>query len=312
MKLHYALPASEAYRAERARHPLCVAIGVFDGYHVGHQAIVRALLQARRAGERTAILTFADHPMTYLRPDEVPPQIATLAERVNAFARAGVDELFVLTFDERFASLSPTAFLDDVLLGSLGARVMVVGANFRFGSKRVGDVAFARAHLAAQGREAIGVPNALVDGERVSEHADSRGDCRRRSRAGRPAARAAVYGAWGRRVRRGSRTRSGLSDSQRRGAAGEDAAAGRRVRDHRPARRSRLSGIVSIGTNPTFDGTARTVEAWLLDFNGSLYGEELALRDFRYVRDQMRFDSVEALLAQMERDAASVHFPSFS
>jgi riboflavin kinase / FMN adenylyltransferase len=71
-------------------------------------------------------------------------------------------------------------------------------------------------------------------------------------------------------------------------------------------------GLVSIGTNPTFDGTARTVEAWLLDFNGSLYGEELALRDFRYIRDQMRFDSVEALLAQMKLDAAAVTFPTFS
>jgi riboflavin kinase/FMN adenylyltransferase len=71
-------------------------------------------------------------------------------------------------------------------------------------------------------------------------------------------------------------------------------------------------GLVSIGTNPTFSGTARTVEAWLLDFTGSLYGEELALRDFRYVREQKRFDSVEALLAQMQLDAAAVSFPSFS
>jgi riboflavin kinase/FMN adenylyltransferase len=71
-------------------------------------------------------------------------------------------------------------------------------------------------------------------------------------------------------------------------------------------------GLVSIGTNPTFNGTARTVEAWLLDFTGSLYGEELALRDFRFVRAQMRFESVEALLAQMELDAKAVTFPSFS
>ncbi len=71
-------------------------------------------------------------------------------------------------------------------------------------------------------------------------------------------------------------------------------------------------GLVSIGTNPTFSGTARTVEAWLLDFTGSMYGEELALRDFRFVREQKRFDSVEALLAQMALDAGAVSFPSFS
>ena len=74
MKLHYALPTDGAYRAERERHPLCVAIGVFDGFHLGHQAILRTLLQARRAGERTAVMTFAKHPATLLRPDDVPPQ----------------------------------------------------------------------------------------------------------------------------------------------------------------------------------------------------------------------------------------------
>jgi riboflavin kinase/FMN adenylyltransferase len=72
------------------------------------------------------------------------------------------------------------------------------------------------------------------------------------------------------------------------------------------------AGLVSIGTNPTFAGTARTVEAWLLDFNGSLYGEDVALRDFRFVRGQVRFDSIDALLEQMRADAATVRFPSFS
>jgi len=71
-------------------------------------------------------------------------------------------------------------------------------------------------------------------------------------------------------------------------------------------------GLVSIGTNPTFDGTRRTVEAWLLDFSGSLYGEELALRDFRFVRAQQRFDTVDALLAAMRADAATIAFPSFT
>lgn len=312
MKLHYALPASTAYRAERERHPLCVAVGVFDGYHVGHQAIVRTLLQARRAGERTAVLTFGEHPLAFLRPAEVPPQIATFGERVNAFARAGVDELFVLTFDRAFASLSPAAFLDDVIVAALGARVMVVGANFRFGANRVGDVAFARAHLAAQGRAAIGVENVTVDGERVSSTriraAIAAGDVALADRLlGLPYTVRGVVGfGAGRGHDLGFPTANVVVPPEKMlPPDGVYAITGRyEGRDY--------PGLVSIGTNPTFDGTTRTVEAWLLDFNGSLYGEELVLRDFRFVREQMRFDSVEALLAQMERDAAAVTFPSFS
>lgn len=312
MKLHYALPSSAEYRAERARHPLCVAVGVFDGYHVGHQAIVRALLAARRAGERTAVLTFGKHPLAFLRPNDVPPQIATFGERVNAFARAGVDEMFVLTFDRAFASLSPAAFLDDVLVGALGARVMVVGENFRFGANRVGDVAFAQAHLAAQGREAIGVPNVTIDGVRASSTriraAIAAGDVPLADRLlGLPYTVRGVVGfGAGRGHDLGFPTANVVVPPEKMlPPDGVYAITGRyEGRDY--------PGLVSIGTNPTFDGTARTVEAWLLDFNGSLYGEELTLRDFRFVREQMRFESVEALLAQMERDAAAVTFPSFS
>lgn len=312
MKLHYTLPDDPAYRAERERHPLCIAVGVFDGFHIGHQSIVRTLLAARRAGERTAVLTFAEHPARFLRPADVPPQIATMAERVNAFARAGVDEMFVLTFDERFASLTPAAFLDDVLVKLLGVRVMVVGANFRFGARRVGDVAFARQHLAAQGREAIGVPNAMLDGERVSST---------RIRAAIAAAemeladrllglpytvRGTVAFGAGRGHDLGFPTANITVPAEKMlPPDGVYAITARHdARDY--------PGLVSIGTNPTFDGRVRTVEAWLLDFTGSFYGEEVALRDFRWVRAQQRFDSVADLLAQMERDATAAAFPTFS
>jgi riboflavin kinase/FMN adenylyltransferase len=312
VKLHYELPATEEYRAERVKHPLCVAVGVFDGFHLGHQAIVRALLQARRAGERTAVLTFADHPLVFLRPGDVPPQIATLAERVNAFARAGVDEMFILTFDERFASLAPAAFLDDVLVSALGARVMLVGETFRFGAKRVGDLAFAQSHLRAQGREAVGVPNALLDGERVSSTrvraAIAAGDLGLADRLlGVPYIVRGVVGfGAGRGHDLGFPTANVLVPAEKMlPPDGVYAITGRHEGRDYP-------GLVSIGTNPTFSGTARTVEAWLLDFTGSMYGEELALRDFRWVRGQQRFDSVEALLAQMKLDAAAVTFPTFS
>jgi riboflavin kinase/FMN adenylyltransferase len=312
VKLHYEVTSTAAYRTERARHPLCVAVGVFDGYHLGHQAIVRTLLHARRAGERTAVVTFADHPMAHLRPADVPPPIATLAERINAFARAGVDETFVLPFDERIAGLSPEAFLDDVLVAGLGARALVVGANFRFGANRVGDVAFAQAHLAAQGREAIGVPNVLIDGERVSSTrirtAIASGDLAAADRMlGQSyTLRGLVAFGAGRGHDLGFPTANVIVPPQKMLPPDGVYTTTARYdgRDH--------PGLVSIGTNPTFDGVARTVEAWLRDFNGSLYGEELALRDLRYVREQRRFASADELLDQMRRDAEAVAFPAFS
>jgi len=312
MKLHYVVPRDDAYRAEREKHPLCVAIGVFDGFHLGHQAIVRTLLQTRRAGERTAVITFADHPTRFLRPGDVPPAIATMSERINAFARAGVDEAFVLTFDAAFAALTPEAFVRDVVIEALGARAMVVGENFRFGAKRAGDVEFARAYLAARGREAIGVPNATSGGERVSST---------RIRAAIAAGEMALadellghsysvrgpvaFGA-GRGHDLGFPTANvAVPGDKMLPPDGVYAITGRHDGHDYP-------GLVSIGTNPTFDGRERTVEAWLLDFNGSLYGEELILRDFRFLREQKRFASVDELLEQIRADAAAVPFPSYS
>lgn len=311
MKLHYALPQSDAYKAERAKHPLCVAVGVFDGFHLGHQAIVKRLLRERRAGERTAVMTFAQHPTSYLRPAETPPQIATMAERVNAFARAGIDEMFILTFDEHIASLTPSAFLDTVLVDTLGARLMVVGETFRFGNKRAGDVAFAHAHLSATGRDTIGVPNATLDGARVSSTriraAIAASDLELADRLlGTPyIVRGTVGFGAGRGHDLGFPTANINVPPEKMLPPDGVFSITARHDGHD------YQGLVSIGTNPTFDGRVRTVEAWLLDFNGSLYGEDVALRDFRFVRAQKKFASVDELLAQMDRDATAVSFPSF-
>jgi riboflavin kinase/FMN adenylyltransferase len=312
VKLHYVLPRDEAYRAERTRHPLCVAIGVFDGYHLGHQAIVRRLLHERRAGERTAVITFGEHPARLLRPSDIPPQIATLSERINAFARAGVDEAFVLSFDAAFAALSPEAFLQDVVIDALGVRAMVVGENFRFGAKRAGDMDFARAYFGARGRTAVGVENALLDGERVSSTrvraAIAAADMAQVDAllGGSYSVRGAVAFGAGRGHDLGFPTANiTVAPEKMLPPDGVYAITGRHDGRDYP-------GLVSIGTNPTFDGRERTVEAWLLDFHGSLYGEELALRDFRFLREQRRFASVEELLVQIHADADAVPYPTFS
>ena len=304
MKVHHALPEHAPQRT------FVVAVGFFDGFHRGHRAIVRTALRMRRAGERTAVLTFREHPSAFLRPGTQPPTIATLEERVNAFARAGIDEAYVIPFDASIASQTPAEFLERTLVARLNARAMVVGANFRFGHKRAGDVAFAAAHFAARGREAVGAPNELDGGERISSTrvraAIAAGDLETADRLlGAPyAVRGVVAFGAGRGHDLGYPTANvAVPATKLLPADGVYRVTGRHdAHDY--------LGLVSIGTNPTFGGVARTVEAWLLDFHGAMYGEELVLRDFRFVRAQRTFDSVDALVAQMREDAASVTFPS--
>jgi len=304
VKVHHALPDTAPERA------FVVAVGFFDGFHLGHRAIVRAALWERRPGERTAVLTFREHPTAFLRPGNDPPMIASLGERVNAFARAGIDEAYVLPFDASIASLSPAAFLDETLVERIGARAMVVGENFRFGQKRAGDVAFAREHFTGSGRAIVAVPNEQLDGERVSSTrirgAIQSGDLELADRLlGTPyTIRGTVTFGAGRGHDLGYPTANvAVGPGKLLPPDGVYRATGRHDgRDY--------LGLVSIGTNPTFGEAPRTVEAWLLDFNGALYGEELALRAFRFVRPQRRFDSVDELIAQMREDAAGVKFPS--
>lgn len=304
MKIYHALPERTPDR------PRVVAIGFFDGFHRGHRAIVREALRLRQAGERSAVLTFREHPSAFLRPGNEPPMIATLEERVNAFARAGIDEAYVLAFDASVASMTPAQFLDETLIGRIGARAMVVGVNFRFGNKRAGDVPFARAHLAERGRLVVAVENELDEGERVSSTRIraliAAGDLQAADRllgASYTVRGKVTFGA-GRGHDLGYPTANiTVPAGKLLPPDGVYRATGRHDGRDYP-------GLVSIGTNPTFDGAARSVEAWLLDFNGALYGEELALRDFRFVRGQRKFSSVDELVAQMRDDAAGVKFPS--
>jgi riboflavin kinase / FMN adenylyltransferase len=299
------------HRLEReSDRPLVLAIGFFDGFHLGHREIARQTLRLRKPGWRAGVLTFANHPATHLRPGTEPPMICTPEERLCLLGRAGFDECFFVRFDEQIATLSPAAFLD-LLVRPLGARGVVVGDTFRFGRRRAGDTAFMSEYLTPRGIASVAVDRVVEDGGRVSStrirglilEGDLAGADRLLGGAGYEIRGVVEFGA-GRGHSLGFPTANVRLPAKLIPKDGVYSATARYDgRDH--------AALVSIGTNPQFDGDRRTVEAWLRDFQHTIYGRELWLRDLRYVREQRFFPDVAELVEQMQRDVVAVGYPSY-
>ena len=155
-----------SYELTRERdRPLVLAIGFFDGFHRGHREIARQTLLLRKPGWRSGVLTFANHPASFLRPGTEPPLLCTREERLDLFGAAGFEECFFVTFDRNIATLAPEAFLD-ILIERLGVRGVAAGATFRYGHRRAGDVTLMGEHLARHDVAFVPVEN-VRDGDGI-------------------------------------------------------------------------------------------------------------------------------------------------
>jgi len=285
-----------------------VTIGNFDGVHRGHLALVtRATHEAERRGVPAVALTFDPHPAAVLRPDAVPPALQSLEERVATLRAHGCDAVEVIAFDAELAALSAEAFVEDLLVGRLGAELVVIGENFRFGAGATGDIGLLRDLGARLGFavEAVGLVD-LGDGPVSSS-----------------AIRALLAAGDLEAVTRGLGRRFTLSGEVVRGegrgrtigvpTANVAVAAGRALpADGVYACWARASGdrpvaaVVNVGWRPTFDGTSRTVEAHLLgDDDPDLYGQVLELEFVARIRGEQRFDGPEALVARIGEDVVA-------
>ncbi len=297
---------------ERASHrPLSLAIGFFDGMHRGHYELVRKARTMRKPGWRVGVLTFADHPASFLRPGAEPPLITTPHERLNLFAQAGFEECYFVRFDASVANLEPQQFLEDVVLRALRAGSVVVGKNFRFGHKRAGDAEQMRQFCDQHGIGFADVENVVDDGERISSTRIraliAAGDVEQADRL------------LGHAYEIRGRVELGAGRGHDLGFPTANVRVPRKLlpKDGVYAATARHDGrdyatLVSIGKNPHFGGTERTIEAWLRDFHHTVYGCELTLRDLRFVREQRTFATVHDLMEQMQGDLSAVAYPTFS
>jgi riboflavin kinase/FMN adenylyltransferase len=290
------------------RRPRVVAIGTFDGVHAGHRAVIgAAIARGRDLGLRSAVLTFDRHPLAVLDAARQPRLLTTAAEKERLIGELGPDELIVLHFDEALAALSPEDFCRRLLRGGLDARVVVVGENFTFGAGGRGDAAALRACGAERGFETIVVGLVTEEGRAISSTR-----IRRLLHEGRLEEVREILGrppsATGRVVPGVRRGRTlGVPTANVDVEAGT-VFPGRGVYVARVRVADRwFRAAVNIGHNPTFhdrgeETTHVTVEAHLLDFRGDIYDCDIRVDFVHKLRDERRFDSVEALVAQMQAD----------
>jgi len=264
-----------------------VAVGTFDGVHLGHREVI--------AGSDT-VLTFDPHPVSVVAPQHTPKLLTTPERKAELIASLGVQELVVIPFDAEFAGRSADEFVEDVLVGALGAERVAIGENFRFGHKAQGDPRL----LAADARfETTVHPLLEVDGEIVSSsHIRGlvlAGDLHEANRLlGAPFQLCGEVVHGDERGRELGFPTANLVPHELLACPGHGVYAC--LANGRPA-------AVSIGVRPTFKtGRGELIEAYLLDFDGDLYGQRLCLEFLQRLRGERRFDTPEALVEQMHRD----------
>ncbi len=288
-----------------------VTIGNFDGVHLGHQHVVRRAREVadELGAERLVAVTFDPHPMAVLRPEHAPPTLTSLETRVELLAAIGVDDVLAIPFSREIAAWSPERFVEDILVGALHASAVVVGANFRFGSRAAGDVATLREAGGAHDFVVEGV--ALDGGPQVWSSTYIRnclatGDVEGAAEAmGRPFT---VRGAVVRGDQRGRELGFPTANVPTRemSAAPADGVYAGWVRRLDDPTAEPMPAAISVGTNPTFDGEReRRVESYVLDRDDlELYDVPIEVSFVAHLRGMLRFDTLEALIDRMNEDVS--------
>ena len=281
-----------------------VALGNFDGFHRGHQAVVgRAISRARAESRPALVATFDPHPMRYFKPDSPWFRLTTLEQRERLLLAAGVDAMLVFEFDAEFAAVSPADFVMDWLACRIGAAGVATGEDFTFGKGRGGDVAQLKLLGQANRLSVDAVGPVTEDGRPVSStwirEALHAGDCETATRLlTRPHMIEGVVEHGDKRGRAlGYPTANITLGNFLRPRFGVYAVRGR-LEDGRL-----LDGVANLGTRPMFDPPRELLEPHFFDFDEDLYGRTIEVGLISFIREEMVLDGTDALVAQMDRDS---------
>ncbi len=290
--------------ASAALPPVALTIGNFDGIHRGHQAMIERLgSEARKRALMSCVLTFEPHPREFFSPQAAPTRLVSLREKYELLAARGVERLHVLRFDKAFAALPPEVFIEQVLVGRLKARWLLIGEDFRFGARRSGDIGLLKNLAGRFGYELQAMPTVMHAGARVSSST-----VRAALAAGNLAAAEELLG---RPYSISGRVVHGDKLGQKLGFA----TANVQMKHNRPpltgiyAARvhgvgaAPRAGVASLGVRPTVTASGRAVlEVHLLDFSGDLYDEHVRVEFLHKIRDEEKYPDLETLKAQIARD----------
>ena len=288
----------------QAQHHGCVAtIGNFDGVHRGHQAILEQIRSLGRSQSLpTLLITFEPYPREFFAPGNAPTRLTRFREKVCELSNHTLDRVLLLRFGEALSSMNPTAFVEELLLEKLGVRALVVGEDFRFGQRAEGNFDFLSSCGERLGFEVHCQETYLLQGVRVSSSrvrdALSEGDLTAAAELlgrpysvlgkvapGRQLGRTIGFPTANIQLRRISTPLSGVFA----------------VRAHGLAERP-LAAMANLGTRPTVDGTQLLLEVHIFDFSEDIYGRELRIEFVQKLRDEVKFDGIDALKAQLAKD----------
>lgn len=284
--------------------PTALAIGNFDGVHLGHGALIRRLVAAACASALApTVLTFEPHPREFFAPESAPARLTTLREKLELLAECGAEQAMVCHFNAGFAALTAGDFVEQVLVQGLKARHVIIGDDFRFGRGRQGDFQFLQAAGQRYGFGVEAMGSVLADGERVSSsgvrEALAAGDMEKAARLlGRPyvidgrvihgdkIGRQIGFSTANIRIKHDPLPMTGVFAVEVGGLGGDP-----------------LPGVANLGIRPTLGGTRPLLEVHLFDFDRDIYGAHLSVRFVHKLRNEQKFPNFDALKAQIALDA---------
>ncbi|MEE9331775.1 MAG: bifunctional riboflavin kinase/FAD synthetase [Methylophilaceae bacterium] len=288
MQIYRHIPSSSAA-------PHALAIGNFDGLHLGHQALLAKTVEVAKSQQlRPAVMTFDPHPREFFTPKNAPARLSSLREKLEYLGEVGIEDVYVLRFNQVFSAISAQDFMHQILQASLNANTILVGGDFCFGAKRKGTVQ----DLMAAGFNLIDFPQVEISGMRVSStlvrQALADGDLKQ------------AHGYLGRPYSISGKVVHGAKRGRQLGYP----TANVHMRHERPAltgvyavKLDGRNGVANLGVRPTIVGVPKLLlEVYIFDFNGNLYDKHVHVQFFHKLRDEIKFPNLEALKAQIVVD----------